>query len=32
MLRDKYLVQRLKNAKTEKEIISLLGKQQKAIR
>ena len=32
MLRDKYLVQRLKNVKTEEEAIGLLDKQQQAIR
>ena len=32
MLRDKYLVQRLKSAKTEEEVIGLLDKQQQAIR
>ena len=31
MLRDKYLVQRLKNAKTKEEVIGLLDKQQQAI-
>ena len=31
MLRDKYLIQRLKNAKTEEEIIELLSKQQQAV-
>lgn len=32
MLRDRYLVQRLKNVKTEEEVIALLDKQQQAIR
>jgi len=32
MLRDKYLVQRLKNVKTGEEVIDLLDKQQQAIR
>ncbi len=32
MLRDKYLVQRLKSAKTEEEVIGLLDKQQQVIR
>jgi len=32
MLRDKYLVQRLKAVKTEEEVIALLDKQQQAIR
>ncbi len=32
MLRDKYLVQRLKVAKTEEEVIGLLDKQQQAIK
>ena len=32
MLRDKYLVQRLKAVKTEEEVIGLLDKQQQAIR
>jgi len=32
MLRDKYLVQRLKAAKTEEEVVGLLEKQQQAIR
>jgi len=32
MLRDKYLVQRLKSVKTEEEVIALLDKQQQAIR
>ncbi len=32
MLRDKYLVQRLKNVKDGEEVISLLDKQQQAIR
>ena len=32
MLRDKYLVQRLKNAKTKEEVIGLLDKQQQAIK
>lgn len=32
MLRDKYLVQRLKNVKNEEEVIALLDKQQQAIR
>ncbi|MCK4912915.1 MAG: PTS sugar transporter subunit IIA [Candidatus Omnitrophica bacterium] len=32
MLRDKYLVQRLKNAKTEEEVIDLLDKQQQAVK
>lgn len=31
MLRDKYLVQRLKNAKTEDEVLALLDKQQQAV-
>jgi len=32
LLRDKYLIQRLKNAKDEEEILGLLGAQQQAIR
>ena len=32
LLRDKYLIQRLKNAKDEEEILGLLGVQQQAIR
>ena len=32
MLRDKYLVQRLKNVKNEEEVIALLDKQQQAVR
>jgi len=32
MLRDKYLIQRLKNVKNEEEVIALLDKQQQAIR
>lgn len=32
MLRDKYLVQRLKAVKTEEEVIGLLDKQQQAVR
>ena len=32
MLRDKYLVQRLKNAKVKEEVITLLDKQQQAAR
>ena len=31
MLRDKYLVQRLKSSKSEKEVIELLDKQQQAV-
>lgn len=31
MLRDKYLVQRLKNARNQDEVISLLNKQQQAV-
>jgi PTS system nitrogen regulatory IIA component len=31
MLRDKYLVQRLKSAKTEEEVLALLEKQQEAV-
>ncbi len=31
MLRDKYLVQRLKSAKTEEEVLALLAKQQEAV-
>ncbi len=32
MLRDKYLVQRLKNVKTEEEVLALLNQQQQAVR
>ncbi|GAG46790.1 unnamed protein product, partial [marine sediment metagenome] len=32
MLHDKYLIQRLKNAKDEEEVLALLNKQQQAIR
>ena len=32
MLRDKYLVQRLKNVKNEEEVIALLNKQQQAVK
>jgi len=32
MLRDKYLVQRLKNAKNEEEVLALLSKQQAAVK
>ncbi|MFH1504469.1 MAG: PTS sugar transporter subunit IIA [Candidatus Omnitrophota bacterium] len=32
ILRDKYLIQRLKNAKNEEEVLALLDKQQQAVR